>query len=210
MVVRRVLGAAFMLGTLSGMVRSVQAQQDTTDAERRARRQRQGAGLRVGLWNVTGLGSGSSWPMFEGYFQKGLDRHLALETTAGLWRRTQTTSSEEIRSFVVPMLTQLKFYPGTTVEQSIEPYVAAGIGLSLGIDNRKSSGGVIGGGGSSTTLTYGLGVRGLGGVELHLGSTLGIAGYAGYQYVYFLEPLVGRDSYGGVIVGVGLTYRYQY
>lgn len=204
-----------------GAVLPAHAQQDTADAERRARRARQGAGLRGGFWNVTGLtevggASYSNWPMFEGYFQKGLDRHLVLETSVGLWRRQQTSgtgaSSEQIRSYVIPQLTQLKLYPATTPEQNFEPYIAGGIGLTVGIDNRNTvSGGLLGGGGSSgTALLAGIGVKGSAGVEYRLGNVFGLAGYVGYQYVYFLEKVGNEQSYRGLVGGVGLTYRYQF
>jgi hypothetical protein len=210
-----------LAGTLTvTLAATAAAQQDTTDAERRARRARQGAGLRFGMWNVTGLTevSGATyrrWPMFEGYFQKGLDRHLVLENSVGLWRRVQSsgsgTGAEQIRSYVIPQLTQLKLYPATTVEDNVEPYVAGGVGLTVGVDNRETvSGGLLGGGGSGTALIVGIGFKGSAGVELRLGRVFGLAGYVGYQYVYFLEPVGSEQSYRGFIAGGGITYRYQY
>ncbi len=200
-------------------VSRVEAQSDTGDAERRARRARQGAGLRVGTWSTTGLPETSghsygTWPMFEGYFQKGLDQHLVLETSVGLWRRVQTPSGSTgdlIRAYVVPQLTQLKFYPATTPDQAFEPFVSAGVGLTIGIDNREAvGGGVLGGGGSGTQLQAGIGLKGSGGVEYRLGRLFGVAGYVGYQYVYFLESFAGTQSYKGFVAGGGLTYRYQF
>ena len=83
------------------------------------------------MWRVSGLSevSGASYstlPAFEGYFQKGLDRHLVIETSAGLWRRSQRTSGaaggESIGSYVIPMLTALKLYPVTGPEHNLEPF----------------------------------------------------------------------------------------
>src|SRR5688500_10927452 len=62
-----------------------------SDVETQARIQRNGAGLRAGVWNVRDLepaagNSSQRSPLFEGYFQKGLDLHLALENTLSVWR----------------------------------------------------------------------------------------------------------------------------
>lgn len=212
---RALWAAAFALACSGSVVRSLWAQTDTTDTvERRARRARQGAGIRVGIWNVPDIagGTNSSWPMFEGYFQKGLDQHLVIETSAGVWRRQIVNSSGTERAFAVPMLTQLKLYPATTPEINLEPYLAGGIGLTLGVDqNQGAAGGLLGGGsGGGTATVVGIGFKGSGGVEYRLGRAFGIAGYVGYQYVYFLDKMVGVDSFKGLVIGGGLTYRYQF
>ena len=211
-VVRWLSCAAVVAVMAVAFVPRAQAQSDTSDAERRARRARQGAGLRVGIWNTSGLPAGTDWPMFEGYFQKGLDQHLVLETSVGLWRHEQRPSGGGvIRAYVVPQLTQLKFYPATTPEQQLEPYLAGGVGLTIGIDNREgAAGGLFGGSGAGTQLQAGIGLKGSVGVEYHLGRLLGVAGYVGYQYVYFLESFAGAQSYKGMVAGGGLTYRYQF
>src|SRR6185436_7954078 len=94
----------------------------------------------------------ASWPAFEGYFQKGLDLHLVIETSAGLWRRKLTSgSSSGLEAYTVPMLTQLKLYPSTRPGDQLEPFIAAGVGLSLGIERTPAGSGPLGGGGSSQT-----------------------------------------------------------
>src|SRR5512143_3822832 len=78
---RSVAAAAVALALFVGFAGTLRAQTDTTDAvERRVKRERSGAGLRAGMWAVPSIGtlSNSSWPMLEGYFQKGLDQHLVL------------------------------------------------------------------------------------------------------------------------------------
>ncbi|MGH7483444.1 MAG: hypothetical protein ACRELV_14925, partial [Longimicrobiales bacterium] len=55
---------------------------------------RRGAGLRIGMWALDtddedeAVADADEWPYLEGYFQRGLDRHLAIESTLGLQRRT--------------------------------------------------------------------------------------------------------------------------
>jgi hypothetical protein len=194
---------------------------ETADSiERRVKRQRQGAGLRVGAWRVTGLTevSGAEYsttPAFEGYFQRGLDRHLVIETSAGFWRRSQRagsgTGSESIGSYVIPLLTALKLYPATGPEQNLEPFVTAGVGFTLGVDDRNTiSGGLLGGGGSSTAMIAGVGIKGGGGVEYRLGRAFGFSALAGYQYVRFFEQVGSTRSYKGLTAMGGLTYRFQY
>src|SRR5256885_13794904 len=68
-----------------------------TSRENAVKRQRAGAGLRVGVWQTTGFtcpatASCSTLPAFEGYWQKGLDQHVAVETSGGFWGRTQRDS----------------------------------------------------------------------------------------------------------------------
>ena len=80
--------------------------------ENAVKRQRQGAGLRAGTWQTTGLSvvSGASYstlPALEGYWQKGLDQHVAIETSGGFWGRTQRDSNGRVSSFAIPMLTSI-------------------------------------------------------------------------------------------------------
>lgn len=215
---RLLVCAAVIAAAVAGAAREAAAQ-DTTDVERRARRARQGAGIQVGMWGVTGLPEPanhtfSTWPLFGGYFQKGLDQHLALETSVGVWRREQRptgATGDLVRAYVIPQLTQLKLYPATTPEQNLEPFIAGGIGVTIGVDNREAvGGGILGGGGSGTQLGAGIGFRGTGGIEYRLGRVFGLAAYVGYQYVYFLEDMAGAQSYKGLVAGGGITYRFQY
>src|SRR5262249_23001845 len=67
------------------------------DPAAQAKRARSGGGLRVGPWQVVGLdepGAPSSTQTVaaEGWYQKGFDVHIALESTLGFWQRTQTVN----------------------------------------------------------------------------------------------------------------------
>ena len=97
------------------------------DSEALTRRARNSGGLQGGAWQVADLsaapgGTDSHTASIEGWFQKGLDLHLAIETTLGFWQRTQTVtqsgtlgtqSQTEMQSYFVPTLTTLKLYPAT-------------------------------------------------------------------------------------------------
>ncbi|MGQ0563051.1 MAG: hypothetical protein ACT443_14395, partial [Gemmatimonadota bacterium] len=118
------------------------AQAVESGVEREARLARRGAGLRAGVWNVREPAGGpvSSMPHIEGYFQRGLDRYLALESSVGVsWRKrieTQALGNEvESRTYLVPLFTALKFYPFTTVENALDPFITGGVGFALGIDD---------------------------------------------------------------------------
>jgi opacity protein-like surface antigen len=214
---------AFALGVLPA---ALTAQSDSTTRrdsiearERLVKRMRQGAGLRVGSWQVRGLssvsGSSSSLPAFEGYWQKGLDRHLVIETSAGLWSRAQRSSSTgaaSSNSYVVPLLTSLKLYPATGPGAALEPFVTAGVGFTLGIDDgNAATGGIVGGGGGGgTMLIPGIGLKAGGGVEYHIGPAFGIVMQAGYQYVRFFQEVGSERTYKGLQMFGGVTYRFQF
>src|SRR5580765_8920441 len=96
-------------------------------------RARNGAGLRVGAWNVQDVPNGvgtSQTPAFEGYFQKGIDLHLVWENTIGYWSHTYTTSqggllgssTDKIQTHLVPSMTALKIYPLTNRASQVEPF----------------------------------------------------------------------------------------
>ena len=161
---------------------------DTADqVVQRVKRLREGAGLRVGSWVVSNLATRraaphlSTLPAFEGYWQKGLDRHLVIETSAGLWHRQETSgsgsSAESVGSFIVPLFTALKLYPFTGPEDRLEPLVTAGAGFVLGLDKQNTvSGGLLGGGGGSSALNLvaGIGVKGAAGVEYRISQAFGL------------------------------------
>src|SRR5438132_349877 len=79
--------------------------------ERAIKRERNGVGLRMGSWQVSGPAGvassvSSTLPAFEGYWQKGIDRHVVIETSAGLWTRQQHATSPggaSSGSYVIPM-----------------------------------------------------------------------------------------------------------
>jgi hypothetical protein len=214
-----VLGIALLSGDAT-------AQGDTL-AEQRVKAMRRGAGLRVGVWDVRGLSevSGarvSETPLFEGYFQKGLDLHLALENTVGVYRREQRvtrsgglgggTVEEKVAAYVIPQFTSLKLYPFTRPEQRFEPYLSGGAGLTIGVDDRENSeSGLLGGGGESGIgFVAGFGLKGGLGVELRFSEAFGVAAGGRYQWVRFFGELAGERTYRGLGADVGLTYRFQY
>ena len=199
------------------------AHPDTADqAVKRVKREREGAGLRVGSWMVSNLAtpsgaSSSTLPAIEGYWQKGLDRHLVIETSAGLWHRQQSSgsgpSAESVGSFVVPMFTSLKLFPFTGPEDKLEPLLTAGAGFVLGLDKQNTvSGGLLGGGGGSSSLNIvaGVGVKGGAGFEWRFSEAFGLNALAGYQYIVFAQDVGGQGSYKGLVLYAGLTYRFQY
>lgn len=159
----------------------------------------------------------SSIPDFEAYWQKGLDRHLAIETGVGLWHRTQSSgsgaSAETVGTFIVPLLTTIKLYPFTGPEQAFEPFVSAGAGFAVGLEKDNTvSGGLLGGGGGSSGLNLiaGIGLRGGAGVEYRFSRAFGVSATVDYQWVPFAQDVGGQSNYKGFGLSGGLTYRFQY
>ena len=77
-------------------------------------------------------------PQFEGYYQRGLGRHLALENSFAVWRiKTSPTPPApespriETRTYIAPLLTSLKFYPFTGPGGGFEPFVLGGLGFAF-------------------------------------------------------------------------------
>lgn len=223
----RTASAAVILGLFPLLAGSGSAAgQQADDPEARAKRMRQGAGLRAGPWWVQDLPevSGAEYsrtPSFEGYFQKGLDLHLALESTLGFWRRTQEiestgpfggTSREEVQSYVVPTFTSIKLYPLTRPSARVEPWMSGGIGLAVGIDDRTTSGdNLLGlGVGSGTVLLTGFGFQAGAGLDGRLGPAFGLTAAGRYRWLRFSEELGGERTYRGFAFEAGLTYRFQY
>jgi hypothetical protein len=191
-----------------------------SDEEKNARLARRAAAVRVGVWRVTGLSAGSaSAPVLEGYFQRGLDKHLAIESSAAVWRRTQTiersggplggSSADEISVYVVPLLTSLKFYPGPVAGDPVEPFLLGGVGFALGIGESAGSGGLFGGS-SSTSMITGFGAKAGIGVELKLSPAFGVTGSGRYQWIRFGDNLGGDRTFRGLGFEGGVTYRFQY
>ncbi|HEX6965088.1 MAG TPA: outer membrane beta-barrel protein [Gemmatimonadaceae bacterium] len=245
---RSVLRAITMLLALGGTARAgvsqtpdsskaniAQSDARTSDSasiaatEQRAELARRGAGLSVGPWNVQGLHTtqGAMYtvmPAIEGYFQKGLDLHLALETTVGLWRRTQRltqpgsfgsdSSTESVSSYVVPLFTTLKIYPFTKPSQRLEPYMLGGIGFAIGVDDRRTNGGsgslLSGGAQNGVALVTGFGFTGGAGVEWRFSNAFGLAAGTRYRWVRFLGDVGGDDTFKGLGFDAGITYRFQY
>jgi opacity protein-like surface antigen len=188
------------------------------DLERDAERARRGAGLRVGGWLTSGLPTVdgavySTSPHFEGWYQRGLDRHIAIESTVSVWRREQQRQNERATTYIVPLITSVKFFPGVGPEDQFQPYLLGGGGLGLGIDDRENtSGGLLGlGGAGGTSIATGFGLRGGAGLDLWLGRSLGITVGGRYQWMRFLDGSPGGErTYQGTVVDLGVTYRFQY
>jgi hypothetical protein len=194
------------------------------DLERRARLARRGGGLRVGTWDVRGLtttsgATASKTPAFEGYVRRGLDLHLAIEHSVGVWRRTQSvtqssgplggTSTSRRETYVIPQLTSILFFPLTKPQQRLEPYVKAGAGFAVGVDDRTGEGGGLFTG-SGVSLVPGYGLSGGAGVELRVTNALGLAGAGRYRWTKFFQDLAGQRTYEGFGAEVGVTYRFQF
>ena len=215
----RIRPVLLSLYAVAWIVRPLAAQSDSTNHENEVKRQRRGAGIRMGSWQVqqsaamTGATS-STLPAFEGYWQKGLDKHVVLETSAGLWTRSQRAGGETMGSYVIPMLTSVKLFPATEPGDVLEPFLMGGVGFTLGIDDRSgsSTGGVLGGSSTSggTMLVPGIGLKVGGGAEYHLGQAFGVAVQTGYQYIRFLQDVGNERTFKGVQVFAGLTYRFQF
>jgi hypothetical protein len=211
------LALALWLAPAALSAQKPQVTDSATARENAVKRQRQGAGLRVGTWQTTGLttvtgASYSTLPALEGYWQKGLDEHVAIETSGGFWGRTQRDSNGRVSSFAVPMLTAIKLYPATTVADQLEPFISAGGGFTIGVDDETgATGGLLPGGGSSgTALIIGLGLKGGAGLEYHAGRAFGLQAGVAYQWIHFLNPVGGNSDYKGPLIYGGLTYRFQY
>jgi hypothetical protein len=198
------------------------------DLEKRARLARRGGGVRVGTWDVRGLNTTSDavvskTPAFEGYVRRGLDLHLAIEHSVGVWRRTQsvtettsnplggtTQSTSKVETYVIPQFTSIAFFPITRPEQRFEPYVKAGAGFAVGVDDRTGDGGGLFSGGGGTSLVPGYGLSGGAGIELRLSNALGLTGAGRYQWVRFFQELADKRTYEGFGAEVGVTYRFQF
>ena len=189
-----------------------------TEAEAQARLARRAAGLTIGMWDVRGIEPAagvdvSTMPMFTGFMRKGLDARLALENSIGVWRRVQTTASEEVQSWGVAQTTAIRFFPATDVGAAVEPWVMGGAGISLGIDDRETSGGgLLGGstGSSGIQIVPGFTLQGGTGVEWWFSQSLALNVGARYQWTRFLQDFGGERTYQGPSYDLGLTYKFQY
>ena len=185
-------------------------------AERIATLQRRGAGVMIGAWGVQDLqgfagASFKEWPALEGYFQRGLDLHLTMGNTIGLWRRQQELAGTgEVTSYVVPMFTSIRAYPVTRPEQRFEPYIEAGVGAALGIEDREGVGGALPGESDGTSASFGLGFRGGLGLEWRFSRAFGVGLNGRYQWVRLGNQVGGDRTFRGLGFDAGLTYRFQY
>lgn len=191
----------------------------TDDVTTRTQRTRNGAGLQISSWQPEEpagfLNSGTI--AFQGYFQKGLDLHLAWENNLGYWRRTSSwtetpplagTTRHELQTHLVPMLTALRLYPFTTPTSPIEPFLCAGAGPVLGVQQHKSSGGLTPD--NTTSMYTGLGVKAGAGVDVRANEVFGITAGGHFESASFGQEMVGDRLYKGWGLDAGLSYRFQY
>jgi len=208
------------LGTRAG----AQDKPKLSAAEEKASLARRGAGIIIGTWSLvddpsSGGSTSADSPIGEGYFRKGLDKHLALETTIGVWRRVITspgtggpfgTPGAKTTVFLLPQMTSLKLYPFTTPENKVEPYISGGAGFTVGLTSESGGGGLTGGGGGVTGLTAGVGGRLTAGVEWRMGEAFGLTAGGHYTYIQFFDQIAGEEMYRGTGITLGMTYRFQY
>ncbi len=195
-------------------------------AESRARLARKAAGLTIGPWELRGIEppSGvdvSTLPMFYGFMRRGLDARVALENGVGVWRREQDvpatgglggSAGENVQSWIVAQTTAVRYYPFTDAGAKFEPWVLGGAGLTLGIDDRETSGGVLGGstGGAGVSIVPGFSLQGGVGAEWWFGETLALNVGTRYQWTRFFENFGGARTYQGPAIEAGLTYKFRY
>jgi hypothetical protein len=189
----------------------------TGKLETEAERARRGAGIRAGGWLTRDLAetSGarySSMPHLEGWFERGLDRHLAIENTISMWRRVQLQGDERVSSYIVPLYTSIKLYPGVGPEARIQPHFVGGGGAGLAVDDRENtSGGILGlGGGDGMAFFMGLGFKGGAGLDLRMGDAFGVTLGGRYQWIRFDGSPGGNRTYKGPVLDAGITYRFQF
>lgn len=200
--------------------------QDTTrtSVEAKAGLARRGAGIMIGTWSMvddpaTGGATTSDSPVAEGYFRKGIDKHLAIETAAGVWRRViETPASGGIGGsaggktsvILIPQMTSIKLFPFTTPEDAVEPFVSGGVGFTLGFQSESGGGGLLGAGGGATGLIVGIGASAAAGIEWRFSDAFGLAVGGHYTYTQFFDDLAGERMYRGTGLKAGITYRFQY
>ena len=184
-----------------------QAPVQETEIEKQARRARRGGGIRAGFWNSDVAPETSSRSVqLEGYFQRGLDRSLALESSVSVWRAIATSpQGVETRAYVIPLLTSLKFFPITEPGDAVEPFVLAGIGFALGLEDQDATSI----GGSGTSVVTGFAFRGAAGLELSMTRGFGLSISGKYQWVRFGEPIINTETFSGLGLEGGVIYRFQ-
>ena len=196
----------------------------TPTIEEKAQTARRGAGLIVASWSLLddpSKGTSSRTtdsPLGMGFFRKGLDKHLALETTVGVFRRVVETPGSgglfgsgggKTTVFLLPQMTSIKLFPFTTPENKFEPFISGGVGVTIGLSS-ESGGGALGGSGGVSGLVAGLGGTLGAGIEWRFSEAFGLSGGWHYNYIQFFDKLAGEEMYRGTGIAVGLTYRFQY
>lgn len=204
---------------LAAAAGAANAGEPTDDVTARTQRVRNGAGLQISSWRPdepAGFRNSRS-PAVQGYLQKGLDLHLAWENTLGYWQRTTSwtdtqpivgTTTHDLQTHLVSTLTALRLYPFDLPTPMIEPYVSAGLGPVLGIQQESSSAGLTAGNG--TTMHAGLGVRAGAGVDVHANQAFGITIGGHFESASFSNDFTGERLFRGWGMDAGLSYRFQY
>jgi hypothetical protein len=186
------------------------------DSEALIKRMRAGLGAAIGSWQVQDLvapsgGTASVSPALEAHSARGLDLHLALEQSILFWRRSvRAAGGPGVTSYLLAQLTSLRIYPFTRPTARLEPWLRAGAGFSLGIEDR---GGVPDPltGEIGTSFVPGVDLLGGGGVEWHASHAFGIGAGVDYRWFrYFEEGLGGRQVFQGVAITGELRYRFQF
>jgi len=189
----------------------------TSDVVKHAQMARRGGGLRVGPWHLNGrdasTGSASSTiPDVEGYVRTGLDLHLVLENSIGVWRERQAgaasggllgSSGTENDAYIIPQFTSIVFYPMTAPNDRVEPFLRGGLGFALGIQDPQSGGG-------SISFTPGFGLTSGLGLEWRMTEALGLTVSTRYQWIRFFQEFGPQQTYQGPVVEAGISYRFQY
>ena len=178
-----------MLCALFLLSGTAQAQQAKKSDPRTAR---SGLGLRGGRW--------LSQPYGEIFFNRGLTNRVTLETSVGVGEERLA----DWHNYVVPLLTTVKLYPVTGPQSRIEPYVLAGIGFAIGIENESTK--AIGGGG--TSIVTGFAVKAAGGIECRVFHWFTVLGEMQYLNMRFNEDLGSRAIFDGFAPTVGIAYRF--
>lgn len=208
-----------LLLTLIAGASTALAGEPTDEVTATTQRGRNGAGLLVSSWRPdepAGF-SNSSGVEVQGYLQRGLDLHLAWENTLGYWQRKSSwtdtqpivgTTTHTLQTHLVPTLTALRLYPFDLPSSHIEPFVSAGMGPVLGIQQQTTSGGLSPA--DATTMNVGLGVRAGVGVDVRANEAFGFTAGGHFESASFGNDMSGDKLFQGWGMDVGLSYRFQY
>ncbi len=219
MTTNRVFGRlCAVLLSLSAFAGLAQAAEAVDPAAAGTQRARNGGGIQISTWQPEKEDGVENKAMvaFQGWFEKGLDVHLAWQNTLGYWRRTTTwsqtdltgTTTYERQTHLVPTITELRLYPFTTPDDRVEPYLFGGAGVVLGFEQEKSS--ALAAANPGFGMHTGLGLRAGAGVDLRASEMFGVTVGSHFESASFGQEKSGERLYKGFGFDVGLTYRFQY